>query len=132
MLDGRRATTHWYHASELQRLYPTVKVDADRIFTADGPIWTSAGMSAGIDLALALVEKDVGAEVARAVAKLLVVYHRRAGGQSQYSTLLDLDAQSDRVQTALTYAKEHLSERLSVDALASAAFLCPLRKPQSR
>jgi transcriptional regulator GlxA family with amidase domain len=125
LLDGRRATTHWYHARELQRRFPKINVEADRIFTTDGPMWTSAGMSAGIDLALALVEKDVGAEIARSVAKLLVVYHRRAGGQSQYSTLLDLDAQSDRVQTVLTYAKEHLSERLSVDALASAAFLSP-------
>ena len=125
LLDGRRATTHRYHARELQRRYPRINVEADRIFTTDGPMWTSAGMSAGIDLALALVEKDVGAEIARSVAKLLVVYHRRAGGQSQYSTLLDLDAHSDRVQTALTYAKEHLNERLSVDALASAAFLSP-------
>src|SRR6266478_3153704 len=65
-------------------------VEADRIFTTDGPIWTSAGMSAGVDLALALVENDLGAEIAREVAKILVVYHRRAGGQSQYSTLLDL------------------------------------------
>jgi transcriptional regulator GlxA family with amidase domain len=82
-------------------------------------------MSAAIDLALALVEKDLGAAIARAVAKILVVYNRRAGGQSQFSTLLDLDAQSDRVQTALTYAKEHLSTPLTVDALANAACLGP-------
>ena len=82
-------------------------------------------MSAGLDLALALVEKDLGAEITRAVAKLLVVYHRRAGGQSQYSTLLDLDAESDRIQTALAYAKEHLSAPLSVQALARVAFLGP-------
>jgi transcriptional regulator GlxA family with amidase domain len=80
-------------------------------------------MSAAIDLALALVEKDLGAEIARAVAKILVLYHRRAGGQSQFSTLLDLDAQSDRVQTALTYAREHLNALLPVDALAKAACL---------
>ena len=123
LLDRRRATTHWYHAEDLQRRYPEIKVDADRIFINDGPIWTSAGMSAGVDLALALVEIDLGAAVARSVAKLLVVYHRRAGGQSQYSTLLDLDAESDRIQTALTYAKKHLSERLSVDDLARVAFL---------
>jgi transcriptional regulator GlxA family with amidase domain len=82
-------------------------------------------MSAGLDLALALVEKDLGAEMARAVAKILVVYHRRAGGQSQFSTLLDLDATSDRVQTALTYAKEHLGKPLAVSDLAKAAFLSP-------
>jgi len=125
LLDGRRATTHWQFARNMQRRYPKIAVEEDRIFIIDGPIWTSAGMSAGLDLALALVEKDLGAEIARAVAKILVVYHRRAGGQSQYSTLLDLDATSDRVQTALAYAKEHLSTPLSVDALANAAFLSP-------
>ena len=123
LLDGRRATTHWHFARKMQRRYPKITVEEDRIFTVDGPIWTSAGMTAGIDLALALLEKDLGAEIARAVAKLLVVYHRRAGGQSQFSTLLDLDATSDRVQTALAYAKEHLNNPLSVDALANAAFL---------
>ncbi len=125
LLDGRRATTHWLFARNMQRRYPKIAVEEDRIFTIDGPIWTSAGMSAGIDLALALLEKDLGAEIARAVAKILVVYHRRAGGQSQYSTLLDLDSTSDRVQTALGYAKEHLSTALSVDDLAKAAFLSP-------
>jgi transcriptional regulator GlxA family with amidase domain len=125
LLDGRRATTHWYYARNMQRDYPKIAVEADRIFTTDGPIWTSAGMSAGVDLALALVENDLGAEIAREVAKILVVYYRRAGGQSQYSTLLDLDATSDRVQTALAYAKEHLSTPLSVGTLANAAFLSP-------
>jgi transcriptional regulator GlxA family with amidase domain len=125
LLDGRRATTHWQFAREMQRDYPRITVEEDRIFTVDGPIWTSAGMSAAIDLALELVEKDLGAEIARAVAKILVLYHRRAGGQSQFSTLLDLDAQSDRVQTALTYAKEHLNAPLPVDALANAACLGP-------
>jgi len=125
LLDGRRATTHWQFARTMQQRYPKIAVEEDRIFIIDGPIWTSAGMSAGVDLALALVEKDLGAELARAVAKILVVYHRRAGGQSQYSALLDLAPTSDRVQTALTFAKEHLSDRLSVDALAKAAFLSP-------
>jgi len=125
LLDGRRATTHWYYARNMQRDYPKIAVEGDRIFTTDGPIWTSAGMSAGVDLALALVENDLGAEIAREVAKILVVYHRRAGGQSQYSTLLDLDAASDRVQTALAYAKEHLGTPLSVGTLANAAFLSP-------
>src|SRR6266478_8959648 len=101
LLDGRRATTHWHFARNMQRRYPKILVEEDRIFRIDGPIWTSAGMSAGVDLALSLVENDLGAEIARVVAKILVVYHRRAGGQSQYSTLLDLDATSDRVQTAL-------------------------------
>ncbi len=125
LLDGRRATTHWNHAKRFQQLYPKVTVDADRIFTSDGPIWSSAGMSAGLDLALALVEEDYGREMSRETAKLIVVYHRRAGGQSQHSTLLDLDATSDRVQTALAYAKENVSKRLSVDDLAASAFLSP-------
>lgn len=125
LLDGRRATTHWQFARAMQLRYPKIAVEEDRIFTVDGPIWTSAGMSAGIDLALALVEKDLGAEIARAVARALVVYHRRAGGQSQFSTLLDLDATSDRVQTALTYARGHLSKPLTVHDLAKAAFLSP-------
>jgi transcriptional regulator GlxA family with amidase domain len=125
LLDGRRATTHWQFARNMQRRYPKIAVEEDRIFTIDGPIWTSAGMSAGLDLALALVEKDLGVEIARAVARVLVVYHRRAGGQSQFSTLLDLDATSDRVKTALTYAREHLSKPLAVKELANAAFLSP-------
>jgi transcriptional regulator GlxA family with amidase domain len=100
-------------------------MEEDRIFIVDGPVWTSAGMSAGLDLALALVEKDLGAEMARLVARKLVVYHRRAGGQSQYSALLALDAKSDRVQTALAYAKENLRTELSVETLAQAANLSP-------
>ena len=73
ILDGRRATTHWAYARELQARFPRVKVDEDRIFITDGPVWTSAGMTAGIDLALAMVEKDLGIEIARAVAKKMVV-----------------------------------------------------------
>ena len=123
LLDGRRATTHWNRASALQRRYPKVRLEIDRIFTSDGSIWSSAGMSAGIDLALALVEEDFGRELARETAKLMVVYHRRAGGQSQHSTLLDLDATSDRVQTVLAYAKQNLNKRLSTKDLANVAFL---------
>ncbi|WP_158939716.1 GlxA family transcriptional regulator [Burkholderia sp. S171] len=125
LLDGRRATTHWYFARALQRAYPQVKMEEDRIFIADGPIWTSAGASAGIDLALALVEKDLGTDTARLVAKKMVVYHRRAGGQSQYSALLELDAKSDRVQTALAYAKANLTAKLSIEELADVAHLSP-------
>src|ERR1700742_338782 len=85
LLDGRRATTHWMHARELQRDYPKAKMEEDRIFINDGPIWTSAGMTAGIDLGLALIENDLGPEISKAVARKLVIYHRRAGGQSQFS-----------------------------------------------
>jgi transcriptional regulator GlxA family with amidase domain len=125
LLDGRRATTHWRRARELQARFPKVKVEADRIFIIDGPIWTSAGMTAGIDLALAMVEQDRGADIARAVARQLVVYHRRAGGQSQFSALLELEPKSDRVQTALAYARRHLDAPLTVEQLAAAAHLSP-------
>ena len=125
LLDGRRATTHWAFTGRLQRLHPSVRVDQDRIFVGDGPVWTSAGMSAGIDLALALVEDDLGLQASRTIAKTLVVYHRRSGGQSQHSALLGLEPKSDRIQTALHYAKAHLGDDLSVESLAKAARLSP-------
>lgn len=125
LLDGRRVTTHWMHARDLQNRFPKCVVDEDRIFINDGPIWTSAGMTAGFDLALALIESDLGRDVARSVAKKLVLYHRRAGGQSQFSALLDLEPKSDRVQTALIYAKQNLSQQLTVEDLAQAANLSP-------
>jgi transcriptional regulator GlxA family with amidase domain len=125
LLAGRRATTHWAFASKMRRDYPDVKVEEDRIFISDENVWTSAGMSACIDLALALVEKDAGLDVARQVARLLVLYHRRAGGQSQFSALLELEPKSDRIQTALDYAKQNLKAELSVEELANAAHLSP-------
>ncbi|HEY1472814.1 MAG TPA: GlxA family transcriptional regulator [Pseudolabrys sp.] len=125
LLDGRRATTHWNRARELQARFPKVKVEEDRIFIIDGPVWTSAGMSAGIDLALAMIESDLGVDVARAVAKYLVVYHRRTGGQSQFSALLELEPKSDRIQSALAYAKRNLDKPLTVGQLAEAAHLSP-------
>ncbi|MGY2401739.1 GlxA family transcriptional regulator [Pseudomonas sp. SDO5271_S396] len=125
LLEGRKATTHWYHAREFRQAYPNVKLEEDRIFTVDGPLWTSAGMTACIDLALALVEHDLGVEIAREVARKLVVYHRRAGGQSQFSALLEIDPKSDRIQTALAYARRHLQDELSVERLAEVAHLSP-------
>jgi len=125
LLDGRRATTHWLYARELQRQFPKLKMDEDRIFVNDGPIWTSAGMTAGIDLGLALIENDLGPELAKSVARKLVIYHRRGGGQSQFSTLLELDPKSDRIQTALVYARDNLHKPLTVPELAEAAHLSP-------
>jgi transcriptional regulator GlxA family with amidase domain len=125
VLDGRRATTHWAYARLLQTQYPKIKVEEDRIFIIDGSVWSSAGMTAGVDLALAMVEKDLGAEIARQVARKLVVYHRRAGGQSQFSALLELEPKSDRIQVALAYAKRNLHTPLSVEQLAQAAHLSP-------
>jgi transcriptional regulator GlxA family with amidase domain len=125
VLDGRRATTHWAVASDIRRRYPRIQLEEDRIFVIDGSVWSSAGMTAGVDLALAMVEKDFGAELAKAVAKKLVVYHRRAGGQSQFSALLEMEPKSDRIQSALAYAKQNLHTPLSVEQLADAAHLSP-------
>lgn len=125
LLDGRRATTHWMHARALQKAYPNAKMDEDRIFINDGPIWTSAGMTAGVDLGLALIESDLGPEISKAIARKLVVYHRRGGGQSQFSTLLELSPKSDRIQAALAYARENLHKPLTVPDLAEAAHLSP-------
>ena len=125
LLDGRRVTTLWIYARDLQKRFPNAHVEDDRIFIIDGPIWTSAGMSAGVDLALGMIEKDFGAELARAVAQRLVVHHRRAGGQSQHSASLELDAKSDRIQSALTYARRNLRTPLKVEDLAEAAHLSP-------
>jgi transcriptional regulator GlxA family with amidase domain len=125
LLDGKRATTHWQYAVALRQRYPRVRVDEDRIFIKDGVVWTSAGMMAVVDLALAMVEEDLGRDISRAVARQLVVYHRRAGGQSQHSTLLELEPRSDRVQSALVFAKRHLRENLSVEKLAEIARLSP-------
>jgi transcriptional regulator GlxA family with amidase domain len=123
LLDGRRATTHWQYTEPFRAEFPQVRVEEDRLFVVDGTMWTSAGMSAGIDLALALVEADLGVERAREIAKKLVVYNRRSGAQPQQSALLTLDARSDRVQTVLAFAREHLTEDLSVEILADVAHL---------
>ena len=120
-LDGRRATTHWRHAARLQREYPAIRVEADRIFCRDGNLWTSAGITAGIDLALALIEEDHGFAVAKGVAQYLVVYHRRHGGQSQFAASVDLESSNDRIAAALGYARDHIAETLTVELLAEAA-----------
>jgi transcriptional regulator GlxA family with amidase domain len=123
LLTDRRATTHWRFATELQKRFPRTTVELDRIFVADGGVWTSAGMTAGVDLALSLFERDIGPDRARDVARALVVQQRRAGGQSQHSTLLDMDAKSDRVKHALHFARSNLNTPLSVETLANVACL---------
>jgi transcriptional regulator GlxA family with amidase domain len=125
LLDGRRATTHWAFAQELRKRYPRVQVEEDRIYVIDGSVWTSAGMTAGLDLALAMVEKDLGADVARSVAHKLVMHQRRSGGQTQHSEMLELSPKSDRVQDALNYARKNLGRSLSVDDMAEAVNLSP-------
>lgn len=125
LLNGRRATTHWRYAQAMQDRFPSCRVDMDKIFISDGPIWTSAGMSAGTDLVVGMIERDHGSDLARSVAKGMVMYHRRSGGQSQHSALLDLSANEDRIQRALNYARQNLSESLTIEGLADAASLSP-------
>ncbi len=123
LLDGRRVTTHWRYAAQLQRRYPALKVEGDRIYIRDGHIWTSAGITAGIDLALAMIEQDLGLELSRAAARELVVQQRRSGDQSQFSEALALEPESDRVRMALDFARAHLHKPLPVERLAEAACL---------
>jgi transcriptional regulator GlxA family with amidase domain len=121
LLDGRRATTHWRRTEHFLATYPNVRLEPDRIFVRDGAIWSSAGISAGIDLALAIVAEDFGEKISQETARQLVVYHRRAGGQSQFSSLLELKASTRRFGPLLTWAREHLDEPLTVEHLAERA-----------
>jgi len=123
LLDGKRVTTHWSMGRDLQRAYPKLRVEDDHIYINEGKFWTSAGMTACVDLCLALLEADHGAELARNVARRLLVQQRRSGGQTQFAALLELEPKSDRIQQALSYAKRHLRKPLSVDELAEAANL---------
>ncbi|WP_369062965.1 GlxA family transcriptional regulator [Burkholderia gladioli] len=125
LLNERRATTHWRYAAQLQSRFPRVRVESDSIYIADGRIWTSAGIASGIDLALAMIEQDMGADVARTVSRLLVVPYRRPGGQSQFSAMSQMEPESDRIRIALNFAREHLAEALPVERLADAARLSP-------
>ncbi|KVA00991.1 AraC family transcriptional regulator [Burkholderia ubonensis] len=125
LLAQRRATTHWAFGRDMQKRFPDIRVEDDRIYIVDGPVWTSAGMTAGLDLALAMVEKDLGPEVARSVAHKLVMHQRRAGGQSQHSEMLELAPKSDRIQNALNYARQNLGRSLTVEELAETVHLSP-------
>ncbi|KMS51667.1 AraC family transcriptional regulator [Novosphingobium barchaimii LL02] len=125
LLHGRRATTHWGATQLFARRFPTVSLDADRIFIRDDSIWTSAGATAGIDLTLALVEDDLGAEAARRIAQLLVVDHRRPGGQSQHSALLELAGMNGRFSDLMCWVRDHLAEPMSVEQLAEQAAMSP-------
>ena len=125
LLDGRRATTHWSRTDDFTRRYPKVTLDADRIFVRDGEVWTSAGITAGIDLALALIEDDLGADVARRVAQQLVVHQRRPGGQSQFSALVDMGGRTGRFAALMDWLRDHLDLPLTVERLAAQAAMSP-------
>jgi transcriptional regulator GlxA family with amidase domain len=124
-LDGRSATTHWESTERFRRSYPRVRLEPDRIFTRDGDTWTSAGISAGIDLALALIEDDHGPAIARRTAQQLVVHSRRPGGQSQFSGLLELGGQSGRFGPLVDWVKANLAGRLTIERLAEHAAMSP-------
>lgn len=125
LLEGKRATTHWWRTQDFKTRYPGVKFDPDCIYTHDGKVWTSAGVTAGIDLALALIADDFGEEISRRVAQELVVYHRRPGGQSQFSALLDIERTEGRFTGLLAWMRERLGEPLTVEQLAEQANMSP-------
>ncbi|HEX4734194.1 MAG TPA: DJ-1/PfpI family protein [Thermoleophilaceae bacterium] len=126
LLDGRRATTHWQWCDTLAALYPDVDVERDSIFVVDGPVYTSAGVTAGMDLALALVEEDLGPDVARDVAQQLVVFLRRPGGQSQFSAQIAAPpAEREPLREVQAYIAANVAADLSVPALAERAAMSP-------
>jgi transcriptional regulator GlxA family with amidase domain len=118
VLDGRRAATHWSSCAEFARRYPEVRVESDPIFIRDGSVWTSAGVTAGIDLALALVEQDLGRSIALAVARFLVVFLKRPGGQSQFSAALSLQTADDEFGALHDWMNRHLADEITLPALA--------------
>jgi transcriptional regulator GlxA family with amidase domain len=126
LLEGKRATTHWSSCAELARRHPEVEVDPNPIFVHDGDIWTSAGVTSGMDLALALVEEDLGREVALEVARWLVLFLKRPGGQAQFSSHLAAQlAERDPLREIQGWIADHLDEDLRVEALAERASMSP-------
>jgi len=126
LLDGRRATTHWKAVNELSLGYPKIRVEPDPIYVKDEKYWTSAGASSGFDLALALVEEDLGFVVAREVARYLVLFLRRPGGQSQFSSFLEAQAAGPGpIRDLQVWALGHLNQDLGVDQLANRVAMSP-------
>jgi transcriptional regulator GlxA family with amidase domain len=125
LLNGRRATMHWAHADSFRARFPDVRAEEDRIYINDGPVWTSAGMTAGIDLVLALIDNDLGPEAAKMVARILVMNQRRMGGQKQHSALLDMTPKSDRIELVLAHIRQNLRNPLTIEELAAVANLSP-------
>jgi len=125
LLDGRKATTHWARTQDFLARYPKVKLDPDRIFLREGNVWTSAGISAGIDLALAIAAEDHGEEMAKRIASQLVLYYRRSGGQSQFSSLLEFKTPNGRFASMLAWIREHLDQPLTYEILAARVGLSP-------
>jgi len=120
-LDGRRVVTHWTRCEQLAAQHPNLRVEANPIFINDGPVWTSAGVTAGIDLALAMVEEDLGRDIALDVARHLVVFLKRPGGQSQFSVTLSLQQQGNRFDELHAWIAENLTCDLGIPTLAEQA-----------
>lgn len=125
LLAGRKVTTHWRFSDALQKACPECRVEADRLHIHDGSVWTSGGVSAGIDLSLALITEDLGEAVARRVAQDMVVYYRRPGGQTQFSSLAELGGDNTTFSSLLDWMREHLEERLTVEQLADRMAMSP-------
>lgn len=126
LLDGRRATTHWSACATLRNRYPSVSVEEDPIFVRDGQVWSSAGVTAGIDLALAMLEEDAGNDAALAVARQLVMFVRRPGGQAQFSVQLSVRvADRESLRELQAWISANLGGDLSVEALATRAHMSP-------
>lgn len=121
LIDGRRAVTHWQYCDDLARQFPRARVEVEPIFVQDGPVWSSAGVTAGIDLALAMVEADLGHELSMTVARDLVVFLKRPGNQAQFSTALSLQQSSARFDALQAWMAAHLDADLSLAALAERA-----------
>lgn len=126
LLDGRRATTHWYHCADFARDFPEVQIEPDTIFVQDGSLYTSAGVTAGMDLALALVEEDHGRDIALAAARQLVMFLKRPGGQSQFSAQLSVQlAEHQLLRELQSYIVEHPNDDLAVARLAGRVAMSP-------
>ncbi len=125
LLRGRKATTHWANCDDFARRYPDVRLNRERIFVRDEHVWTSAGITAGIDLALALIEADLGEHVARRTAQQLVAYHPRPGGQSQFAAFVELGGHSGRFGDLIGWMRERIADPLPVESLADRAGMSP-------
>jgi transcriptional regulator GlxA family with amidase domain len=127
LLDGKRVTTHWHHAARLAQQYPKLTVEKDKIFIKDGKVYSTAGVTAGIDMALTIVEEDLGHAEVTAIAHTLVLYVRRPGNEAQYSTLLaqQADVSGTPMRSLPAWAKSRLTQKLDVNTLARAVAMTP-------
>lgn len=125
LLHGRQATTHWANCDDFAHRYPKTRLSPERIYVQDGPIWTSAGITAGIDLALALIEADIGKDMALRTAQQLVVHHPRPGSQSQFTAFVELAGRNGRFGDLIGWMRERIAEPMTVERLADHVAMSP-------